>query len=136
MRSRTMTLRGTLLPGATKRLVVDDGIFTHGFKVRAFYLWSPTWDNQVSAVLSYSESPAPQADPSDGNQIGWANYNDSTTNATNAQGFIDPDHVVQQDLYLHGSGATGSYLIILEPITLSPPEGVLQLVKASRQDEP
>jgi hypothetical protein len=136
MRVRTMTQRGLLSPGASHRLVMDDGKFTNGFKVKAFYIWSPTWDNQCSAILSYSETAPPFASAADGNQIGWANYNDSTTNATDVQGFIDPDHIVQQDLYIHTQGAQLSYLVILEPRVLSEPEGVLQMIKASSQDEP
>lgn len=130
------TLRGTLGPSASKRLIVDDGRFRHGMRIVGFHVWSPTWNNDGSAILSYSSIAPVQADPADGNQIAWANYNDSTTNATNPQAFIDPDHVVQQDLYLHGQGATLAYLIIMEPITMTENQGLLQLIKASRQDEP
>jgi hypothetical protein len=134
--SRVRTLRGILPAGATKRLILDDGRYLNGFKVKSFRVWSPTWSNQCSAILSYSENAPSQADASDGNQIGWANYNDSTTNATDAQAFLDPDHVVQQDLFIHGTGAILSFLIELEPIAMTANQGLLQLIKASRQDEP
>ena len=131
-----MTLRGLVAAGASKRLVVDDGIYTHGFKVKSFQVWSPTFDQQAYAILSYRETAPLNADAGDGNQIAWANYNDSTTGATNVQAIIDPDHVVQQDLYIHGTGAQLSYLIVLEPITLTGAQGVLQLIKAVGQDTP
>lgn len=132
-----MSLRGYIGSGTDpQRIIVDDGRFTYGFCVKEFYIWSPTFDSQVFGVLSYNEDTITQADAGDGNQIAWANYNDSTTNATNQQAIIDPDHIVIQDLYVHTIGAAASYLIVIEPVRLTEAEGVLQLVKASRQDEP
>jgi len=133
---KVRTLRGLLPAGASRRLILDDGRFMHGFIIKSMKVWSPGWNNQCSAILSYSPIAPAIADASDGNQIAWANYNDSTTNATNPQAFIDPDHVVQEELYIHGSGAFLSYLIELEPITMTANQGLIQLIKQSRQDEP
>ena len=136
MRTRPMTLRGLLPAGDSIRLILDDGQYLNGFKVRSLVVWNPTWTNGGYAILSYSENAPANANAGDGNQIAWANFDASTTNLNDIQAIIDPDHVVQQDLYLHGVGADLSYLVVLDPITLSGPQGVLQLVKASRQDEP
>jgi len=43
---------------------------------------------------------------------------------------IDPDHVIQQDMFIHAIGAQLSYLIVLEEIEMTPPQAVLQLTKA------
>lgn len=49
------SLRGYIAPGTDpQRIIVDDGRFTHGFMVKEFYIWSPTFDSQVFGVLSYS----------------------------------------------------------------------------------
>ncbi len=130
------TLRGRLPPNGVARLIVDDGRFTNGYIVKEFYIWSDTFDSQVFGVLSYSDAAITSANAADGNQIAWANYNDSTTNATNQQAIIDPDHVVVQDLYVHTVGAQASFLVVVDTYSMTEPQGVLQLVKASRQDEP
>jgi hypothetical protein len=47
---------------------------------------------------------------------------------------LDPDHIVNEELYIHNRAATPlHYLIVCEPYTMSEDEGVLQLVKNKQQ---
>ena len=136
MRSRIRSLRGTISAGASKRLIVDDGRYKNGYVVKSFKVWSPTFNSNGSAVLSYSDATPASALADDGNQIAWAAYADGTTNLTTTTAVIDPDHVINQDLFVHGFDALLSFLIVIEPITMTDSQGLLQLIKASRQDEP
>jgi hypothetical protein len=132
---RTRTLRGRVGPGETVQLIVDDGRYRNGYKIKAFFAWSPTFSNNGFAVLSYSDVPATSANAGDSRQIAWANYADGTTNITSTTAIIDPDHIVQQDLYVHANSAELSYLIVLETIELTESQGILQLVKADQQSD-
>lgn len=127
------TLRGVAISGQPRRLVLDDGRYEHGYKVKSFIVWSPTFTNPGFGVLSYTETIPIQANAANNEQFGWCNYDVGTTNLGNIQAVIDPDHVIQQDAYIHAVGASLSYLVILEPITMSGPQAVLQLVKGKSQ---
>jgi hypothetical protein len=132
---RTRTLRGRAESGDVVQLIVDDGRYRNGYRITGFFAWSPTFSNNCYAILSYSDVPATQANADDSRQITWASYADGTTNITSQTSVIDPDHVVQQDLYVHVQGATMSYLVIMEEIELTEAQGILQLVKADQQSD-
>lgn len=133
---RSRTLRGVVATDGSNRLILDDGRYEHGYIVKSFQIWSPTFSNNGSAVLSYSSARPPSALASDGNLIAFAAYADGTTNITSQTAIIDPDHVCSQELYVHGFDALLSYLVVIEELTMTSAQGLLQLVKASRQDEP
>ena len=129
--ARRRTLRGTLQAGQVKRLIVDDGNFTNGIKIKSFAVWSPTASNDGFAILSRNEDLATPMDPCDGAQIGWAVYSVATTNLANAMAWIDPDHVIQQDLYISVQNGLMAYLIEAEEVNLTDAQGVLQMVKTA-----
>ena len=63
--------------------------------------------------------------------IAWAAFIEDTTNGIDQFFIIDPEHVVNQDLFMHNLGGTSmNYLIRMRPIVMTPEQGVLQLVKA------
>jgi len=131
------TLRGQVSANSIKDLIVDDGMFTHGYKVTAFEVWAVTMggSGDPEAILALTDKVGITMDAGDSRQIGWAVQ--STTNTTRVMSWnlIDPDHVVVRDLYIRNiSDNTANYLVTLEPVTLSEDEAVLQLIKESSQD--
>lgn len=128
------TIRGTLPAGGSKQLILDDGLFTQGHRVVSIQIiGANNGDIGATAVLSRSSSAPPLFLFEDSNQIGWALWDADTTTGNRMVTVIDPDHVIQQELWIHGLTGGFNFLIELSPITLTEPQGVLQLVKAKRQ---
>ena len=127
------TLRGQLTSGETRRILIDDGDFTHGFIVRALEI-SPvnpldeTNSAATSAILHIAATPQSEFDWGSPVQVAWATYN---TNPVNTLTVIDPDHVVVQELYITNLNATNplNYMIHIEDKMLGPARAVLQMVK-------
>jgi len=127
------TLRGKLLAGETRRLLIDDGDFQHGFIVEELMI-SPVaplgeaTSNATSAVLHISSTQPAEFDWSSPQQIAWAVYN---TNPTNTQTDIDPDHIVIRELYITNLNATFplNYMLHIKDRMMTPAHGVLQMVK-------
>ena len=141
---RRRTLRGQVIEGEVKRLVVDDGRLNNGYRVTKFVIsGEPTSSgNDAWATLGLDYDTPAVWNWGDNRQIGWASTNiQSTAGAQPPFEVLDPNHVVIQDLYLQGvvSGAGGSsvinYLIILEPMTLTNDEAILTLIKERSQDD-
>lgn len=127
------TIRGEVPAGSTEKLILDDGIFTQGHRVKSFtVIGANNGTIASSCVLSYQDSVTGIAF-SDGNQIGWALWDTDTTNGVRHFSLVDPDHVIQQDLFITSLSGGGSFLVEIEPVTLTEAQGVLQLVKAKRQ---
>ena len=119
----------------TRPLVVDDGRFTNGFIIEEMRIWSagpsiPAGFNS-NACLSLYDTPPATMNAEESGTIAWAAWVESTSNSIDQFFIIDPEHVVNQDLFLHNLGGTSmNYLIRMRPIVMTEPEGVLQLVKA------
>ena len=127
------TLRGQLSAGETRRLLIDDGDFQHGFIVEHLAI-SPVaplgeaTSNATSAVLHISANPVVEFNWSGPTQIAWAVYN---TNPTNTQTDIDPEHIVVRELFITNLNATFplNYMVRIRDRTMTPAHGVLQMVK-------
>jgi len=127
------TIRGEVLAGQRELLILDDGVFTQGHRVTSFVIIGANNGATASeCVLSYGEDVTGIAF-SDGNQFGWALWDADTTTGNRHFSLVDPDHVIQQDLFIHSLSGQASFLIEVEPVTLTEAQGVLQLVKAKRQ---
>jgi len=127
------TLRGLLEAGETRRLLIDDGDFQHGFIVEKLVIspQSPLGEensNATSAVLHINSTQPADFDWSSPQQIAWAVYN---TNPTNTQSDIDPDHIVIRELYITNLNPTWklNYMLHIKDRTMTPAHGVLQMVK-------
>jgi len=128
------TIRGSVDSLTTERLILDDGIFTQGHRVKSIsIIGSNNGAISATAVLHYSKIQPPIIDLSDGDQIGWALWNTDTTNGERLFTLIDPDHVSTQDLYISSLDAGFGFLIEIEPVNLTEAQGVLQMVKQTRQ---
>lgn len=136
---REYTMRGTMEPTeSTRSLVVDDGRYTHGFVITSITVWpsGPTMPAgfNANAVLSFLETKPATMNASESGTIGWASFIEGTTNDVSRTSVLDPQHVVNEDLYIHNMGNTAmNYLITMRPIVMSPEQGVLQLIKAANQ---
>ena len=122
----------------TRPLVVDDGRYTHGFVIDEMRVWAagPTLPAgfNANAVLSFLEVPPPTMNADNTGTIAWASWMEDTNNGIEQFWILDPQHVVNQDLFLHNLGGTSmNYLIRMRPITMTPDQGVLQLVKSQNQ---
>lgn len=140
MRKGARTLRGRLNQNEIRQLVVDDGIFTNGLRVTYFTVWSTDLDiGQTSVgVLSLSDTILPTAllPANDPSCFAWAlmTMGAPALLEVNAWERLDPDHIVNEELFIHNRASTSlEYLIIAEPYTMTEDEGVLQLVKGKQQ---
>jgi hypothetical protein len=127
------TLRGQLDAGETRRLLIDDGDFQHGFVCDEFYISpaAPLGEAQsqaTSSILHINPVKPTVFDWSIPQQIGWAVYNTSPTNTTTV---IDPDHIVVRELYITNLNDTFplNYMVKIRDRTMTPAHGVLQMVK-------
>ena len=140
MRRGARTLRGRLEPNEIRQLVVDDGIFTNGLRITYFTVWSAgiatadgafgvlsTQDTILSADILPANEPAVFA---------WSmmTMGSPATQEVNGWEVLDPDHVVNEELFIHNRAGTAlQYLIVAEPYIMTEDEGVLQLVKGKQQ---
>lgn len=131
------SLRGKLRANEKRRLIVDDGRFTHGDVVESFRVWnaSVASGNDVEAVLALSEDSLVGANAAEDNgQIGWS-FQFIGTNGGLDGSVIDPDHLVVRDLWIENiSGAPCNFLIVLRPTTITEDQAVLALIKEVSQD--
>ena len=131
------SLRGKLRANEKRRLIVDDGRFTHGDIVESFRVWnaSVASGNDVEAVLALSEDSLVGANAAEDNgQIGWS-FQFIGTNGGLDGSVIDPDHLVVRDLWIENiSGAPCNFLIVLRPTTITEDQAVLALIKEVSQD--
>lgn len=133
------TLRGRVDQLSVKRLIIDDGMLNMGHRVVEFHLWvvgGISSGNDVEAALAIDYDAKPTWDASDNRQIGWAGMTTTNTTRMMQWSLLDPDHIVIRDLYLNNFGSDpANYLIVVEPVTLSDDEAVLQLIKERSQDD-
>lgn len=134
---RAFTLRGRIPAQETRRLIVDDGRYTHGMIVKQFTVWAKAIDSSEDpeCILTKQTTVINAMDASDSNQIGWASQATSSTSRIMTFNLIDPDHVITQDLFIRNIAnlEEANYLIVLEPVQLTADEGVLQLIKDVNQ---
>lgn len=137
---KVRSLRGQLSSTDITRLIVDDGRLTHGYKVKEFHVWPDgTGADGVYATLGTQYDMSAGGDARDNRQIGWAGGCWSTTATTQSSTFsiVDPDHIVNQDLWIQATVATENtnYLIILEPVVMTEDQTIMQLIKERSQDD-
>lgn len=134
------TLRGKMVEGTNVHLVVDDGDFNRGHRVKRFVIAGDnTGQNDVFATLSLDYDAPLKWDWGDNRQIGWASQPDFSA----SPGFevLDPGHIVVRDLYLQaqvgggGGSSIVNYLIELEPVALTDDQAVIALIKERSQDD-
>jgi len=142
---KTHTLRGHLEGPVgpdpeVYRLVVDDGRLNHGYRIKSFTIWRNNIGsaNDVQAILGTTEDCASglgvtfAMNASDNSQLAWALWDGNTTQAQWGWSLVDPDHIVQQDMFIAITAPT-NYLIEMEAVELNEAATVLQLVKSKQR---
>lgn len=141
--TRIRTLRGSIFAtdGAIKKqLILDDGRINHGLKILSLNLWTSTGVNNagIDAVLALGLLPSVQQGMDAGNnaQIGWFTGGfDNAINTAPMRAILDPDHVINRDLYLYAecTESLWNYLIICQEYDLSDDEAIVQIIKETSQ---
>ena len=143
MNTNTRVLRGRTQGNTFHRLIVDDGIYTHGYRIVQFNVWAPdvAGGTDPEGYLSIKEIPsgavgfdAMAAD--DGRQVAWASQITVPGSRSNTFSVIDPNTVVTQDLFFRNiSNAVANYMVVIEPVTLTEQQGILTLIQERQQDD-
>lgn len=139
------TLRGRIEPSVATRLIVDDGQFTHGVKVKRFLVFPENpasgGDDSVFGTLSLDQDGSSTRWLADDNrQIAWSSTNQAATGfgAEAPFSYVDPNHVVVRDLWIMCARASGTdrinYVVEIEPMTITEEQAVLALIKEVSQD--
>jgi len=130
--TRTRTLRGQLQNIGRRLLVVDDGRFNHGYRLKGFFAWPSVAGGPVDACLATSSGGATAQDAGNGLQIGWVMSNSGNLDTTAA--LIDPDHIIIEDLFIQSNvAAPTNYVIVLEMIEVSTNQAIASLIKERAQ---
>jgi hypothetical protein len=133
------TLRGRVAAQETKRLIVDDGQLNVGHRVVEFVVWATGIDSSEDpeCILGKASDMSSEWDASDNRQIGWAGQTTSSTSRIMGFNLLDPDNIVIQDLFIYNRAdiESANYLVVIEPVSLTDDEAVLQLIKERGQDD-
>jgi len=135
--TRIRTLRGQIevVAGvAKKNLVVADGLINVGLKVKKFQLWATNPADVFIAILSYETLISGSTmNAGDNSQFGWTVGNGS---AEIHSEFLDPDHVVNRDMFLSmiaSDTGTYNYLIECQMVELDDNEAIISIIKETSQ---
>jgi len=141
---RLRTLRGqvTVVGGvARKNIIVSDGLVNYGMKIKSFSLWINDVSNvnTMQGILSLDTvSSGSPSDASDNRQFAWTSFANSGVfgEASAMQTFIDPDHIVNRDLFLSmfaSTDETYNYLIEAQVVQLTDDEAIITIIKETSQ---
>ena len=144
---RTRTLRGqvTVVGGVGRaNLIVSDGLVNLGLKINKFQAWESLLPNGTgnrfhSAILSLDTIASGSAmNAGDNRQIAWAmsSVNGTDGNIIQPYTIIDPDHIVNRDLFLtftNTTDATYNYLIEAQVVELTDDEAIITIIKETSQ---
>jgi len=158
---RVRSLRGqiTAVGGkAEKNLILNDQLINNGLRVTGFFIWPEsaigTQNGTVNAILSYAALANADVNmaASDNTQIGWCYYTQRGQQETfpgppqitipaagfgsMPQGFIDPDHIVNRDLFVSlrdSDNRTFNYMVICEFLELTDDEAIVTIIKENSQ---
>jgi hypothetical protein len=141
------TLRGqvTVSAGeARKNIIVSDGLVNLGLKIISIQVWNSitpdgTANRTHTAILSLDTIiTGTDMNASDNRQFAW---NQSSINGVDGgllqpYTIIDPDHIVNRDLFLTMTNSTDgvyNYLIEAQVVELSDDEAIITIIKETSQ---
>jgi hypothetical protein len=140
------TLRGQIeVTGggvARKNIIISDGLINHGLKIKDFEIWSDFVSvgagRITNGILSLDTIPSgTNMNAADNSQFAWAF---SSTGAggefQSPRTIIDPEHIVNRDLYLTMDQTTNgvyNYLIRAQVVELSDDEAIITIIKETSQ---
>jgi len=142
------TLRGEIRVtggGVAKlNLIAADGLVNYGLKILSFTVWknqTPTGasSQNLTAILSLDTiGSGDNMNAGDNRQFAWYQSSISSTlgNIIQPYGIIDPDHIVNRDLYLtldNSTTGTYNYLIECQVVELTDDEAIITIIKENSQ---
>lgn len=139
------TLRGqiTVVGGvARKNIIASDGLINFGLKINRFTVWPENgWTslspNTMTGILSLDTIiTGSNMNAGDNTQIAWAFASTGTTASNMLREIIDPDHIVNRDLFLTMDNTTNgifNYLIECQIVELSDDEAIITIIKETSQ---
>lgn len=147
---RLRTLRGqiTVSGGIAKtNLVVADGLINYGLRITRFTMWpadnvTPTGSNRsFTGVLSLDPiSPITSMDAGTNSQFAWTFFSaagaPTPSLQQNVREIIDPDHIVNRDLFLtmhNSTSGTYNYLVEAQVVELTDDEAIITIIKETSQ---
>jgi len=142
---RNRTLRGQIevVGGATtakQNLIASDGLINFGLKVESFELWpavitaATTVYTSILSLDTIIAGSLPNA--GDNRQFAWIQSDAYTNNVWPPIKHIDPDHIVNRDLFLTLVGAAPgiyNYLIEAQVVELTDDEAIITIIKETSQ---
>jgi len=135
--TRVRTLRGQITAAAgvaRKNLIVSDGLINVGLIVNKFQMWAVDPADTFIAILSYDTLVSGTAmNAGDNSQFGWTVGNGS---AEIHSEFLDPDHVVNRDMFLSMVSTDPgiyNYLIECQMVELDDDEAIITIIKETSQ---
>ena len=141
--TRLRTLRGsidTLDGNIKKQLILDDGRPNHGLRILDFQIWTDNLNPVGGGSFTLSMeviTPAAMFNAEDNRQIAWAagGYDNNVPVAVTWRTIVDPDHIINRDLFLNGFCSVGrwNYLITCQEYILSDEEAVISIIKETAQ---
>jgi hypothetical protein len=141
------TLRGqvTVVGGVARaNLIVADGLINYGLKVSRFTMWNelnPTGGSsqKFTGILSLDTIiTGSRMNAADNRQIAWTSYSTLSGDGLIApiREMIDPDHIVNRDLFLtmnDSTTGTYNYLIECQVVELTDDEAIVTIIKETSQ---
>ena len=135
------TIKGSMLAedSATvpKRITLFDGRFDTGYRITKFEIASKgNKTEDVQGVLATEDGLTPVGDWNFGDQreLAYGIWNFWDYNGFFSQGFIDPDNMVIEDLYLYSTNSYRlNYIITLDKYDITDWQGALSMVRNKSQ---
>lgn len=140
---RLRTIRGEIdvVGGQGKKnIILADGLINYGLKIMKFNCWKQdqlAGAFEMSAILSLDVIGAAQtAQAGDNRQFAWSTIERSASVIIlPASTIIDPDHIVNRDLFLNLNATNGryNYLIECQVVELTDDEAIISIIKENSQ---
>ena len=144
---RLRTLRGQIevIGGvARKNIIVADGLVNYGLQIKTFQTWNSilpdgTGNRSHTGILSLDTiSSGANMNAADNRQFAWSmtSVNAVDGNVIQPRSIIDPDHIVNRDLFLTFTNSTAgvyNYLIECQVVELSDDEAIITIIKETSQ---
>ena len=141
------TLRGqiTVAGGvARKNIIVADGLVNYGLQIKSFQVWRENvpdgaFNVTVNAILSLDTiSSGANMNAADNRQFAWFQMAVNAVDGGLIQPYtiIDPDHIINRDLFLTVDNSTAgilNYLIEAQVVELSDDEAIITIIKETSQ---
>jgi len=123
-----------------KNLILADGLVNYGLKIIKFHCWRQDQLSaafEMSAILSLDVINALNvAEAGDNRQFAWSTIERSASVIMlPSTTIIDPDHIVNRDLFLNLNATNGSYNYLIEAqvVELTDDEAIITIIKETSQ---